>query len=243
MPFTLAHPAIVLPLLRINKKWFSLTGLFLGAMSPDLEYFVRMKVGAVYSHQLEKIPFVELPLALSFAFLFHLFVRNILIENLPSFFKSRTIKFLNFDWLNHFREHYLVIVLSVLIGAYSHIFLDAFTHEWGYFVKLFPILKTVLIHQPVEIALFKFLQHFSTLVGLIVIFYGFYHWPKNSFENERFNYKFWLKMLFLSLIIFSIRFFIRPDEFLIGNIIVTSMMSTFISLIVFGMLRKLNLKK
>ncbi|WP_113654854.1 DUF4184 family protein, partial [Pedobacter namyangjuensis] len=30
MPFTFSHPAIVLPLTYLPKKWFSLTGLVIG---------------------------------------------------------------------------------------------------------------------------------------------------------------------------------------------------------------------
>jgi hypothetical protein len=42
MPFTFAHPAIVLPLKHLPKRWYSLTGLIIGSMTPDFEYFIRM---------------------------------------------------------------------------------------------------------------------------------------------------------------------------------------------------------
>ena len=52
MPFTFSHPAIVLPLKYLPKKWFSFTGLIIGSMTPDFEYFLRMKVKSDYSHTL-----------------------------------------------------------------------------------------------------------------------------------------------------------------------------------------------
>ncbi|SEF46838.1 protein of unknown function [Flavobacterium urumqiense] len=42
MPFTFSHPAIILPFLK-NKK-LSATALIIGSMSPDFEYFFRMKM-------------------------------------------------------------------------------------------------------------------------------------------------------------------------------------------------------
>ncbi len=48
MPFTFSHPAIVLPFLK--KKHFSATALVVGTMSPDLEYFFRMKIQSEISH-------------------------------------------------------------------------------------------------------------------------------------------------------------------------------------------------
>ncbi|MEG1227787.1 MAG: DUF4184 family protein, partial [Flavobacterium sp.] len=40
----------MLPLQFLNKKWFSLTGLVIGSMIPDFEYFIRMRIQSIYSH-------------------------------------------------------------------------------------------------------------------------------------------------------------------------------------------------
>ncbi|WP_262496247.1 DUF4184 family protein [Flavobacterium piscis] len=39
MPFTFSHPAIILPLKYLPKNWISLTGLIIGSLTPDFEYF------------------------------------------------------------------------------------------------------------------------------------------------------------------------------------------------------------
>ncbi|WP_240482010.1 DUF4184 family protein [Flavobacterium psychrophilum] len=39
MPFTFSHPAIILPLRYLPRQWFSLTGLIIGSLTPDFEYF------------------------------------------------------------------------------------------------------------------------------------------------------------------------------------------------------------
>ena len=55
MPFTFSHPALILPLKYFPNKWFSLTGLVIGSLTPDFEYFLRMRIKSVYSHTLEGI--------------------------------------------------------------------------------------------------------------------------------------------------------------------------------------------
>lgn len=44
MSFTFSHPAIVSPLNYFPNKWFSLTGLVIGSLTPDFEYFLRMRI-------------------------------------------------------------------------------------------------------------------------------------------------------------------------------------------------------
>lgn len=104
MPFTFSHPAIVLPLTYLPKKWFSLTGLIIGSITPDFEYFIRMKVQRDYSHTLSGLFWFNLPLGILLAFIFHGIVRNSLIENLPLFLKSRFSNFTRFNWLNFFKK-------------------------------------------------------------------------------------------------------------------------------------------
>ncbi len=52
MPFTLAHPAAVLP---VKNKWphlFNGTALILGSMAPDFEYFIRFKAQGTIGHSI-----------------------------------------------------------------------------------------------------------------------------------------------------------------------------------------------
>jgi len=105
MPFTFSHPAIVLPLKYFPKKWFSLTGLVIGSMVPDFEYFIRMKVKSIYSHTIDGIFWFDLPLALLLAFLFHNIVKKYLFQNLPKSFQIRLSIFNDFNWNNYFKNN------------------------------------------------------------------------------------------------------------------------------------------
>lgn len=238
MPLTFCHPAIVLPLKKLKPNWFSMTGLIIGSMSPDLEYFSRMEILATHSHLFWGVLYFDLPIALIYCFVFHLFVRNILINHLPDFFKERFTQFLNFDWINYFKKNWLIVIVSIIIGAYSHLFWDAFTHEWGYFAKLIPTLQEVWFTKPIEVKGYKFLQHFSTFLGAIFIAFWIYKMPKEPILKTKFDYIFWLKIILFTTIISTLRFVFFPIEIALGNLIVVVGMSGFLSLVIFGILEE-----
>lgn len=246
MPLTFCHPAIVLVLKKLKSNWFSMTRLIIGSMSPDLEYFSRMEIVATHSHLFWGVLYFDLPIALIYCFVFHLFVRNVLIHHLPYFLKERFAQFLIFDWIDYFKKHWIIVILSIIIGAYSHLFWDAFTHEWGYFAKLIPALEETWFQIPfnnLEVKGYKFLQHFSTFLGAIFIAFWMYKMPKQILPKTKFDYIFWLKVVLFTTIISTIRLVFFPIEIALGNIIVVIGMSIFLSLIIFGLMEKLLIKK
>lgn len=82
MPFTFCHPAIILPLTKISRNRLSATGLIIGSMSPDFEYFIKMRLESVHGHSFSGLFYFNLPLTLLLVFVFHLLVRDALILNL-----------------------------------------------------------------------------------------------------------------------------------------------------------------
>ena len=165
MPFTFAHPAIVLPLARLPKKYISLTGLVAGSIAPDFEYFIRMKPVSHYSHTLPGIILFNIPAAIIISFTFHYFVKNQLIDHLPLRLYSRFHHYKSSNWTSYFKKYFLPFLFSVAIGSFSHILWDSFTHETGFFVRLFPFLNAKVSHFP----LFRLIQHGSTIAGFAFI--------------------------------------------------------------------------
>src|SRR3954469_13296912 len=102
MPFTFAHPAIVLPLINKNRKFFSATGLVIGSIIPDFEAFIRLNVNKPYSHTWLGMFWFDLPLGLIAAFVFHDLVRDPLIRNLPGFLGDKFARFIHFQWNRYF---------------------------------------------------------------------------------------------------------------------------------------------
>lgn len=231
MPFTFSHPAIVLPLKYFPKKWFSLTGLVIGSLTPDFEYFLRMRIKSNYSHTFEGLFWFDLPLGILLAFIFHNDVRNSLFENLPTFFQSRFSKFSKFDWNRQFRKNWLIVIISILIGAFSHLFWDSFTHDDGYFVSKIPVLQNSIKILSVQIPIVKILQHSSTLIGALVIAFTIYKLPAKKTEKQKINLKYWTLLIGMTFTIIALRLLTGLEIKQYGNVIVTTISAIIISLI------------
>src|ERR1700748_3056689 len=124
MPFTFSHPAIVLPLSKVSDRWVSITGLIIGSMVPDFEYFIRMKVKSIYSHTWSGLFWLDIPLGLLLVCIYQVLVKDKLIEHLPNALNRRFSKFLGISKSDFSSQYFVVVTISVLIGAASHILWD-----------------------------------------------------------------------------------------------------------------------
>jgi hypothetical protein len=231
MPFTFSHPAIVLPLKFLPSRWFSLSGLVIGSITPDFEYFLRMRIKSEYSHTISGIFWFDLPLGILLAFLFHNVVRDKLIENLPLILSARFSKFKQFDWGHYFREHWFVTLISLLIGAVSHIFWDGFTHEHGYFVQTIPTLINTVEIFGIKLPTFKILQHSSTLLGALIIALAILRISPDKDLVFGLTMKYWVVLVLLTISIIGVRLLCGLDYKLYGHVIVTAISAGLISLV------------
>ncbi|MFF3006470.1 DUF4184 family protein [Kitasatospora sp. NPDC057940] len=180
MPFTPAHPAAVLPLLRSP---FSRAALVAGAVAPDLPYFVTTTglpvsaqswyepfVNATTSHSAQGAVTVALPYALALWGLLragHRPLASLLPVPVTASRGLRTAGELarRAGW----------IVLSALIGIATHLVWDAFTHFDGFVVARTPWLNSTLVGS---LTWARALQHASTIGGLAAI--AVYVWPRRA---------------------------------------------------------------
>jgi hypothetical protein len=164
MPFTFAHPAIVLPLINKRKKIFSSSGLIIGSIIPDFESFIRFDEHKQYSHTWLGIFWFDLPLAIIFAFIFHNIVRDPLIKNLPYSIGSKFYSYIDLNWNAFFRKHFIMVIYSMLIGITSHLLWDSFTH--------LNLADPNAIDSQIYLGhtrLYILLQYSNSVLGLIVI--------------------------------------------------------------------------
>ena len=232
MPFTFSHPALVLPLKFLPRHWFSMSVLIIGSLTPDFEYFIRMRIQSDYSHTIGGLFWFDMPLGIIITFIFHDIVRDSLFDNLPIFLKSKFAPFKQFNWNQYFKTHWGIVLFSILIGAFSHIFWDSFTHEQGYFVKTIPILSQTIELFGRQIPILKIIQHTSTLLGGLVIAIFILKLPKDENSNRKINRNYWVIFIALTIIIVAIRLMTGLDYKLYGHVIVTGISAGLISLIV-----------
>src|SRR5690554_131430 len=230
MPFTFSHPALVLPLAYLPKKWFSMTGLIIGSIAPDFEYFIRMRIQSDYSHTISGLFWFDLPLGIILAFIFHNIVRDSFFNNLPTILKSRLVKFKSFEWNEYFKKNWLVVIISFLIGAASHIFWDSFTHHNGYFVKTIPTLTNTVAFIGMQVPIYKILQHSSTIIGGLIVVFALYKITPDKNVTGKLNTTYWGVFSMLTLTIVAIRLISGLDFKLYGHLLATVISAGLISL-------------
>ncbi|WP_380169484.1 DUF4184 family protein [Jannaschia sp. R86511] len=178
MPFTLAHPAAVLPLMRGPLVP---TALVAGAVSPDLPYFLRATgipvtaqswyeplTNATTTHSLPGLLTVAVPLAL----LLHLGLRAALaplatLGPAPAHAaaagaRSRGGR----PGLGRGVAVVGWVALSLVLGVLTHVVWDSFTHGDGWVVQQVPALSDPVLGR---LTWARALQHASTVVGLSVL--------------------------------------------------------------------------
>lgn len=209
MPFTFSHPGAVLPFGFLPKRYFSMTGLVIGSIAPDFEYFMRMSSRSYYSHSWPGLFWFDLPLAIIIAFIFHLIVRNKLINNLPEIFAKRLQRFKNFDWPGYFEKKYLIVISSVIIGAATHLLWDRFTHESGIFdTDIGKIKELYAISFRHRFATYNLLQLISSIVGILIVLIAILRLPaEKNFKRESSILPFWFSILVVIGIVVAIRYF------------------------------------
>jgi hypothetical protein len=201
MPFTFAHPAIVLPLAKLSQRWFSLTGLVAGSMAPDFEYFLRWRAISDHSHSIAGLFYFNLPISLFIAFIFHRFIRDSLIDHIPQGLYTRFYPYKGFQWFRYLRNNFFAVILSILTGALSHIFLDSFTHQDALFVQLLHLQDTSLLSFPI----YRIFQHGGTILGFIFICW--FIWRLDPCPVKRPSVSipvYWLKVFLFAIGIFGV---------------------------------------
>lgn len=172
MPFTPSHAVVALPFVRTPLVPAAIA---IGAMTPDLPLFVR-GVGLDYgfTHTPTNVVWTAL-LAFALFLLWRVILRPAVPELVPSWVARR----LPADWsssgltaasqalgLGSSRRTYpVVLALSLILGVLSHILWDLFTHEGRWGVETCPVLD----EKWGPLTGFKWLQHGSSVIGLVVI--------------------------------------------------------------------------
>nr|WP_067056800.1 DUF4184 family protein [Mucilaginibacter sp. L294] len=237
MPFTFSHPAIVLPLNYLPKRWLSLTALVTGSLTPDFEYFIRMKIQSKYSHTLPGLFWFDLPLALLLMAIYNLIVKEKLIDNLPVYLNKRLSAFKNNS--NPRRGYYLLIVIiSILIGAGSHLLWDGFTHPAGYFVEHLPILKQPVYLMQHQFAWYNIIQHISSFVGACVIIITIVRLPMGIETKKERVAGYWITLVIVMLAVTGLRLCGGLSLQQVGNVIVTIISGSLIGLVVTSLFAK-----
>lgn len=175
MPFTLAHPAVVLPLAR---RPLVPAALVAGALAPDVPYFLPLPrsagswyepvVNATTTHAWPGAVTVAVPTAAALLLLWWL-VRaplRTLVTRTGTGTDAGTRAPGDGAAPPAARAPVLWVLVSLVLGVLTHVAWDAFTHGDGALVRHVAWLREPLVGA---VPAARVLQHVSTAVGLLVL--------------------------------------------------------------------------
>jgi hypothetical protein len=177
VPFTLSHAAAAWPFRRTR---LILSALIAGTFAPDIEYYIRLAPGGGWGHRLGGAFGLSLPLGLIFLWLFHRFVKTPAVALMPDAIERRLA-----PRLQTFRfgpaSRFAMIVFSILVGIFTHILWDDFTHPRSFVFHNWSFLR-VWIKVPIFgwAQYCEVFQYVSTVLGLAVLAAWIVSWYRRT---------------------------------------------------------------
>jgi len=170
VPFTLAHPAAVLPLRGVRH--LRMAPLIVGAVTPDLPYYLPGGVARYVPWTHAFVHSFTVDVALGYVLLASLVVLQRPLTALLSM-RARAICL---RALLPFRRpiEWTFAAPAILLGVWTHLVWDSFTHRDGWIVHRVDALSAPLMLGPYNGTVYHALQYLSSAVGLclLVLWYG-----------------------------------------------------------------------
>ena len=185
MPWTVSHAAAVLPFCRWCPARLSFIALVAGSMSPDLGYYLGLFRVAEFAHTVPGIVAVGLPAGLLMVATLR-WLREPLVVLLPQphrYVLRQGLASLaeNVTW-----SRGMVLAVSLVLGAATHVAWDSFTHATGLPVERSEFLQRELFRiGSRDVETYNFLQHASTLFGIVVLAMAYRSWLSPSLPRAR----------------------------------------------------------
>ena len=178
MPWTLSHPAAVLPLRRLVRGHSTLPRFVVGSMTPDIGYYIDRFDLSDFAHTLPGSFIACLPTGVIMLFFFYLFFGPV-CYTLPSPHRQSLLPLCP-DFPTGLTP-WVIILLSLLIGAWTHNFWDAFTHETWLVCRSHPVVATAghATAAP-TVHVYLVLQEGSTVVGFVIVVLAYWLWLRRS---------------------------------------------------------------
>jgi hypothetical protein len=170
MPFTFAHPAAILPLRRF--RFLQTTSLIIGSLVPDVPYYFPQRFGRMLTdtHTLGGSFTIDVPLGMA------LLIATLLLKEPLAVLLPGRVRVLFMRSLERFSAqpfHWLIAALSVLVGAWTHIAWDSFTHAQGWTTQHVAALRSTVSVFGWETEVSHLMQYLSSVFGLAVLGYWF----------------------------------------------------------------------
>jgi hypothetical protein len=209
VPWTFAHPALILPLKKVFPKQLYFLGLVVGSIVPDLGYYVGLWSLSSFAHTLKGVLCICLPVGLFVVYILNLIGPHVAIL-LPDPHRTAFLSFIKIQDQPSVKS-FIILVIAIVLGSLSHLLWDSFTHASGAMVISSELLKSEIIEiGTLPIYGYTLMQHLSSLVGVAILFSFYYSWlKKNNLQlftydpKDTWRYKLIASQIFSAAIIAS----------------------------------------
>jgi hypothetical protein len=165
MPFTISHAAAAFPVRALSKSRLPLAAIMVGSVTPDLVFYVPRYVEYANSHSLSGVFTFCLPLGLLLWWFFVSVIERPTIAYLPEAWRTRIA-----PTPTPGLRGWLAAALAVVLGAFTHLIWDSFTHSETPVVAVLPAFRAEVFQAGgVPVRLFFVLQILSSVFGLAVL--------------------------------------------------------------------------
>lgn len=250
MPFTLAHPAVVL--VTPKTKFLHKPGLIIGSMSPDFIYYLLGAPTSKVGHTVFGCLTLNLWLCFAVFYLYHWFIAPYFWQHLPNFV---TPNIPLYHQPHQSIAHFLIFCCSAFIGMMTHIVLDLYTHAGSTVVKNSSWLGLLFGNDTVSLPVYKWFQYGGGIIGMFFILcYLLYHArlrnrlnKTDAISNQPIGFstvKYWVYFTCIAVVMAVLWQLFdgidRVNHATVVKIVIRGVDILFISLVIVGML---NLKK
>jgi hypothetical protein len=174
MPFTLAHPAAVLPLLRVGLP---ASALVAGSVAPDVPLY--LPPGFPWpTHTAQALLTVDLLLAGLLWTAWHGVLAAPALAAAPAWLRQRLARTTRIGLRSRLTgpRDVAAVVLALLVGATTHVVWDEFTHprRWG--TEHLPVLAQTWAGLPG----YRWAQDVGSALGLLVLLLWLLRWARRT---------------------------------------------------------------
>lgn len=172
MPFTLAHPAAIMPLRRI--RYLPTLALLVGSVIPDVPYYLPNRaftLSLVDLHTLSGALLAGVPLGMLILAL-GLLLRRPLTALMTA--RARWVSLREAEAFLAHPANWLLAIPAIYVGALTHILWDGFTHGDTWITR-----RVDVLNEPVDVfglytgPVSHILQYVTTVLGFLVIWYWY----------------------------------------------------------------------
>lgn len=177
MPFTPSHVVAILPFARTP---LAPAALAIGAMTPDIPYFLPVNADRNLTHSLVGAVTVDLLVGLVAFALWVLLLRAPVLDYSPAWLRERMAPTARWR-VRGVVVSTLLVVAAIELGILTHLLLDLFTHEGGWLETVAPVTSTRI--GPFSIA--NVIHAAVSIVTAALLAWWVLRWARRTPRTER----------------------------------------------------------